>query len=51
MEGEAPQGRTLDEANALLRELWAAVQRLQARGGTGSALGAELLKLLAAALV
>lgn len=30
MEQEAPQGRTLDEANALLRELWAVTQALRA---------------------
>jgi transposase len=31
MEDAAPQGRTLDEANALLRELWTVVQGLRAR--------------------
>lgn len=31
MEDPAPQGRTLDEANALLRDLWAVVQGLRSR--------------------
>ncbi len=49
MEGEAPQGRTVDEANALLRELWAATQavraELSALRGEQAALQARVAEL------